>query len=98
MRMGSIVPPPGYAATCAQVYILDSNEQVAARQKLSWGSRLNPELLRVLADMLQDVNPFVKVVKQAAEIDDPSYVMYVEATSSRLRERRRYNRPAHSFK
>ena len=91
--MGSIIPPPGCEPACAQVYVLDPQEQLASRKRLSWGSRLNDELLVELATMLQLENPFVNVVQQAAQRDDPSFVMFVEGTSHHSRDRRRYNRP-----
>ena len=93
MRIGSVIPPPGLPPTCAQVYVLDPQAQVAARKRLSWGGELREALLREIAIMLRDVNPFVHSVMKASEEQDPKFVMYLEAQSDHAKQRRRYNRP-----
>lgn len=73
--------------------MLDPQAQVERRKRLSWGSKLDNELLKDLANMLRNENPFVQTVMKAAEHDDPSYVMFLAATSEHSKDRRRYNRP-----
>ena len=70
--MGSLIPPGGLPPACAQVYILDSAEQVESRQSLPWGASLNADILRSLGDMLQAHNVLVRHFKQAAELDTPN--------------------------
>jgi hypothetical protein len=90
---GPIVPPPRYPETCAQVYVLDTMAQVANRLRISFGRDLKPDLLLELANMLAVENPFVQTVGRAVEETDPSYVLFIPATTEHSQQRRRYNRP-----
>jgi hypothetical protein len=86
--MGSIIPPDGMSAACAQVYILDSAEQVETRQALPWGASLDSNLLTSLGDMLQTHNVLVQHFKAAAELDAPNLqigqTVYVNENANNL--------------
>ena len=86
--MGSIVPAEGQRPACAQVYILDSASQLEVRRGLPWGGVLRSELLTALRDMLEQVNPFVKVFQRAATDTTPELHLSIVA-APRLGEERR---------
>ena len=78
------------------MYVLDTQAQVANRKRLSWGRKLDGELLKEIAEMLKVENPFVETVMKAAQESDPSYVMFLAGNTEHSKDRRRYNRPTSS--
>ena len=93
-RIGSVLPPGGFAPACAQVYVLDAASQIDARMRLPWGRDMNEQLVAELGSMLNSVNPFVRAFQAAVQRDEGRSVYMCitgRAPSGQTLDRRRYN-------
>ena len=75
------------------MYVLDSRAQVDNRRRLPFGSQLKPDLLLALTEMLQRESPFVQLVKEAAAVTAPNYVLSIPSKTRHSQDRRTHNRP-----
>ena len=90
-RLGSPLPAVGQPPQFAQVYICDADEQAAVRRRLPLAQSLDHSLLRQLADMLMQENPYVQIVRRAATLDAPDLQLVLRGGATN--DRRRYNLP-----
>ena len=90
-RLGSPLPAVGQPPQFAQVYIFDADEQAAVGRRLPLAQSLDHSLLRQLADMLMQENPYVQIVRRAATLDAPDLQLVLRCGATN--DRRRYNLP-----
>ena len=94
-RIGHLYPDDGCSPKFTQLYIHDSDNELANR--LKWNHQLNSSVMSVLQDMLHKCNPFIDSFRQASDImsksdTDVSLVLKADTT----KDRRRYNLPTSS--
>ena len=70
-RMGPLTPRGNQTRGFAQVYILETGDQLKAWQGLPLSSQLREDLLRQLGAMLNTHNAYVQVLQNAAELEVP---------------------------
>ncbi len=62
----ALEPPPGKAPCFAQLYVLDSHAIADTVTGKCFGDRLKGETVEALADMLKNVNAYVRQFRRAA--------------------------------
>ncbi len=65
----SLEPPPGKAPCFAQLYVLDSHAIADTVMGMCFGDRVKGDTVEALADMLKNVNAYVRQFRRAASID-----------------------------
>ncbi len=65
----ALEPPPGKAPCFAQLYVLDSHAIADTVTGMCFGDRLKGETVEALADMLKNVNSYVRQFRRAATLE-----------------------------
>ena len=90
-HIGSLVAPGTSVPVCAQVYVLQTEEQQQVRLGAEVSTNLRANLLLELGAMLQSCNPFVREFQAAGRNDTTELFLRI---APRVRaDPRRYNRP-----
>ena len=64
----TLEPPPGKAPCFAQLYVLDSHAVANTVTGMCFGDRVKGDTVEALADMLKNVNAYVRQFRRAASI------------------------------
>ncbi|XP_021761438.1 uncharacterized protein LOC110726294 [Chenopodium quinoa] len=70
-RIGTLLPEPGTGPKSAQLYIYDTDNETSIRLHYMGGteaSSLDPKILQGLKTMLDDINPYVAVFRNAGSM------------------------------
>ena len=62
----TLEPPPGKAPCFAQLYVLDSHAVANTVTGMCFGDRVKGDTVEALADMLKNVNAYVRQFRRAA--------------------------------
>ena len=65
----ALEPPPGKAPCFAQLYVLDSHAIADTVTGMCFGDRMKGETVEALANMLKNVNAYVRQFRRAASIE-----------------------------
>lgn len=92
-RIGTLFPDIETQPQFAQIYIFDTDNELQNRLNLM--PRLDSTILIELQQMLHDINPYVNVFQQAANLlkHDQSLDLKLIITDNRTKDPRRYNAP-----
>ncbi|VDI62821.1 Hypothetical predicted protein [Mytilus galloprovincialis] len=93
-RIGQLFPEPGKDPKFAQIYIYDTDNELANR--LLWNSDLDKDILTDLQTMMHECNPFVHTFKHAADVMKTNENFQLILTSDTTKDSRRYNLPTSS--
>ncbi|XP_063418456.1 uncharacterized protein LOC134701259 [Mytilus trossulus] len=93
-RIGQLFPEPGKAPKFAQIYIYDTDNELANR--LLWNSDLDEDILTDLQTVMHECNPFVHTFKHAADVMKTNENFQLILTSDTTKDSRRYNLPTSS--
>ena len=69
--MGSVLPENGENAKFSQIFFYDKDEQV--QQRMNVFNDLNASNMRTVADILNDMNPYVHLYQQAREVEGRNF-------------------------
>lgn len=96
-RIGSLLPQPGEDPKFAQLYIYDVNNETRNRLNTMGGSEastINPGTLEGLQRMLDNINPYVAVFRNAANmLHCQGQTRDLQIKLIRAREGRQYDQP-----
>src|SRR5581483_471329 len=94
--IGPLLPEEGQPPKFAQLYIYDTENEIENRLNLM--QDLDPTILQNLQDLLNTVNPYICVFRQARDIFQTSEVPNVSMViySDRTQDLRRYGAPTSS--
>ena len=81
-RMGPLTPGENQPPRFAQVYILETEDQLKAWQGLPLSSELREDLLRQLGAMLNTHNAYVQVFQHAAELEVPNVTILLRCNAN----------------
>ncbi|CAG8834095.1 22761_t:CDS:1, partial [Cetraspora pellucida] len=92
-RIGTLLPDIETQPQFAQIYIFDTDNEL--QNRLNIMPRLDSTILIELQQMLHDINPYVNVFQQAANLlrHDQSLELKLIITDNRTKDLRRYNAP-----
>ncbi len=65
----ALEPPPGKAPSFAQLYVLDRHAIADTVTGMCFGDRVKVDIVEALADVLKNVNAYVRHFRRAASID-----------------------------
>ena len=65
----ALQPPPGKAPCFAQLYVLDSHAIANTVTGMCFGDRVKGDTVEALADMLKNVNSYVRQFRRAATLE-----------------------------
>ena len=81
-RMGPLTPGENQPPRFAQVYILETEDQLKAWQGLPLSSELREDLLRQLGAMLNTHNAYVQVFQHAAKLEVPNVTILLRCNAN----------------
>ncbi|XP_021765519.1 uncharacterized protein LOC110730050 [Chenopodium quinoa] len=98
--IGTLLPEPGSGPNFAQLYIYDTDNETSNRLHYMGGteaSSLDPRILQGLQTMLDDINPYVAVFRNAGSmLRDQGEHQYLRIKLIRAREGKQYIQPTAS--
>ena len=80
--MGPLIPKNNENARFAQVYIMETEDQLRAWHGLAFAQSLPEPLLIGLGNMLKEHNAYAKVFRQAASLHDPDVTIMLRCASN----------------
>ncbi|KAL1726482.1 hypothetical protein EV714DRAFT_287162 [Schizophyllum commune] len=91
---GSLMPSENHAPAYAQLYVIDPH--AALQYRMQRNGNLDEHTMAILQQMLEDVNPYAPVYRQAYEVlaehpDSENYAVHLRLLPGQ--DRRRYNLP-----
>ena len=93
-RIGHLFPDVGQRPKLSQIYIFDTDNELANR--LAWNSELNKQILLNLQNMLHQSNPYVTCFQHAADVfsrSNESENLKLVLNQYTNKDLRRYNLP-----
>ena len=81
-RMGPLIPNNNEKARFAQVYIMETEDQLRTWHGLAFAQSLREPLLISLGNMLKEHNAYAKVFRQAASLHDPDVTIMLHCESN----------------
>ena len=94
-RIGSMLPLPGDAPKYAQLYIYDTENEVANRMQGIRNNKIDPEIVAKLTTMLDEYNAHAKSFRMARErlMQQDTFDVKLKLISDRKTDGRMYNKP-----
>ena len=80
--MGPLIPKNNEKARFAQVYVMETEDQLRAWHGLAFAQSLREPLLIGLGNMLQEHNAYAKIFRQAAPLHNPDVTIMLRCASN----------------